>query len=275
MKYGILMFCAALAIAFSIWSLCVSFSNKQIMDANNTVLKEINSDSSYHKRDSLINEIVELEFEKNSYTQFMDSQSNLIMGYVTLLFALFGITGLVISNRLAQHIKEDYEEQKSQIQKKFRHYRIQQEHKYKIHKEEILVKMNDYEIEMKKIKSASHFALGEILSTNLRLIKFQPTSKALTLAIYSASNFANSDFLDSDDDLSDIVKRNLSIVIRLADSVFNADMTVKNKIIEEYKFVKKDISVLNDMLKITSGEVNDLVIQAKASMLKTFVQKLV
>ena len=144
MKYGILMFCAALAIAFSIWSLCVSFSNKQIMDANNTVLKEINSDSSYHRRDSLIDEIVELRFEKNSYTQFMDSQSNLIMGYVTLLFALFGITGLVISNRLAQHIKEDYEEQKSQIQRQFRAYRIDQIKKHESHSTDILDFKNDF-----------------------------------------------------------------------------------------------------------------------------------
>lgn len=137
MKDAIIMFCVAIAIAFSVWGLCVSFSNKEIMSENNKVLKEINSDSSYHNRDSLINKVTDLEFEKNSYIQFMDSQSNIIIGYVTLLFALFGITGLVISNRLAQHIKEDYEKEKSEAKGQFRSYRIEQQRKYQKHTSEI------------------------------------------------------------------------------------------------------------------------------------------
>lgn len=86
------------------------------------------------------NEVIQLKFERASLTDLLDRQSNYIVLYITLVFAIFGIVGLTISRRVGEHIKEDYEKYKGEYGKE-----------YKTHIDLIINKQNEYKKDILKM----------------------------------------------------------------------------------------------------------------------------
>lgn len=152
MRNAIFFTFLAISIALSIWALCSTRILSSRIQQNNDLLRETRKSFKEQNRDSLNDEIIKLKFEKSSYTELLDTQSNLTIGYVTLLFALFGITGLVISNRLAKDIKVDYQEEKSKIQGQFRAYRVAQERKYLNHTDLMLQEIQTFKNDFTQLK---------------------------------------------------------------------------------------------------------------------------
>lgn len=271
MKDAVLMFFASLAIAFSVWSLCVSFSNRTIMKDNNTVLKEINSDSTYSKRDTLIDELVDLKFEKNAYIQFMDSQSNLIIGYVTLLFALFGITGLVISNRLAQHIKEDYQKKEREIQGQFRAYRINQDRKYAIHKTEILNVILDFKNEFTDLKYKVYRNLGDLNVLSAYALYDDNKIVSIERGINGTDELSSAFAIKNDGEIIDEILKIFTASIKGMDEIAK---DIKDGEFDKYGS-KEDLGSIDAMInKLTNTDIKERDVHIKAALLIVNLKKL-
>ena len=113
-----------------LWAWKISYYDSRL-DQFLSMINDLNTNQkaealNWATNSKLQNEITALKLEKETYNQMINRESDRMVLYVSILFAIFGIVGLTVSNRISQHIKEDYIKNNSEYETKYRKIRFNQ-----------------------------------------------------------------------------------------------------------------------------------------------------
>lgn len=261
---GTSIFLAAIAVVISLIiykrQICLNYK----INATNEVLKKIKLLSeadtiNFPQRDTLKDSIIALKSEKATYVELMDSHSNLIIGYVTLLFGLFAIAGLTLSNKLAKDIKDDYEKEKAIYERQIRLFRREQNNKYENHKKEIL---NETNVALDDINNSRITMLHDIANFYVFGMHYtedhEPPVTYIICGITAVRNLHESYKLDKDESTNDSLRSILD------NCILKFDGMIRNEENDElFKSRLKDFfatskSILFELHEMENDEINTL-----------------
>lgn len=115
---------AATSIVLSLYSFYLEDLRKVRIDQAIELLNAVNNrqDSNLTKTDSLRNEIIQLQFERQSYTANIDLMSNWFILFETILFGIFFIVGYGIFDNKITESKKENEDAYKNIHERYVHF---------------------------------------------------------------------------------------------------------------------------------------------------------